>query len=303
MMQIADVTPDRFNIRIFLESYSAEVREFGESVPPTWVDDKLSGIATGQEFCIGATEGDELKGILVYSYKERRGYSFVCWETGEVDREGLLLLIREFANRSPQGTKLRISGLHPHIDPALMSSVSEGLGFLTRRRFEMTAPIDGQLDGIETSIQYPTASITKFDDISLSKLDWLAYQGTVDATLLFDNEEENRKLLKSLLEGDYGPVIADASLCVLKEGKPSAMIAVTDIGDAAFVADIVVSPEIRGQGIATYLMVNAMRISRRLKKERMVLWVSEGNDNAMSLYKSLGFVLSRTGIYYLKDPE
>lgn len=301
MMQIVDATPDRFDLRIFLEAYSSAVRSFGEEVPPAWVDEKIRSISEGKEFCLGIAHGEELEGILSYSFKDRRGYSFICWRSDEVDREGLLLLIREYANRSPQGTKLRISGFHPHVSQELMSSVSEGLGFRTRRRFEMAVPLDASVDQLEAAIQYPTAPITRFDDLTLSRLDWEAYQGTEDSSLLFDSEEDNRKLMKSLLSGDYGPVLADASLCILREGRPGGMIAVTDMGDSSFLADIAVASDLRRKGIGKYLLTNAMKMSRRMKKEKMVLWVSEGNIGALSLYRSMGFSVSRTGVFYLKS--
>ncbi len=299
-MQIIEVMPDKIDLNSFLGDYSAAVKNFGESISATWVEERTAAISSGQEFCIGVMDRDTLKGILCFSYKDRRGYSFACWGQHEVDREGLLLLVREYANRSPKEFKLRISGLHPNIPRELMSDVCEGFGFGTKRRFEMTVRLEDAMDVPDGAIEYNTVSITKCDESALSKLDWEAYTGTDDQTLFFDSEEENRKLIKSLLSGDYGPVIADASLCVLGDTGPAAMIAVTDMGDSAFLADIAVSRETRRKGIARYLLVNAMKTAGRLKKESMVLWVSEGNTGAMALYKSLGFTVSRTGVYYLK---
>lgn len=300
MMQVVDATPPEFEIRPFMEAYSSGVREFGESVSPTWVDDKISSIANGQEFCIGAVEEGALKGILSYSYRDRRGDSFVSWGAGEAEREGLLLLIREYVNRSPKEFKLRISGLHPNIPQELMSAVSESLGFVTRRRFEMVYSLGEVVDLPEETVNYTTSSIINYDEAVLSRLDWESFSGTTDQKLFFDTEEQNRKMLKSLLSGDYGPVISDASLCVLLDDRPEAMIAVTDMGDSAFIADIAVSPRLRRKGVGRYLLTNAMKAAGRLKKEKMVLWVSEDNFPAISLYKSMGYTVSRTGVYYMK---
>ena len=300
MMQVIDTTTSEFDIRPFVEEYSSAVRAFGESISPTWVDDKIGSIANGQEFCIGAVEEGALKGILSYGFRDMRGDAFVTWGAGEADREGLLLLIREYVNRSPREFKLRISGLHPNIRQELMSTVSESLGFVTRSRFEMVCPLGEASSLPDEPINYTTSSIINYDETVLSRLDWEAFSGTTDQKLFFDTEEQNRKMLKSLLSGDYGPVISDASMCVLLDDRPEAMIAVTDVGESAFIADIAVSSRLRGKGVGRYLLTNALKAAGRLKKDKMVLWVSDDNAPAISLYKSMGFTVSRTGVYHLK---
>lgn len=301
MIQIVDALESSYDVRPCMESYVRAVRAFGEMVPTGWADDRLAGIAAGSEYCLAAASDEGLKGILSYSYRDNKGYSFISWLSEEVDREGLTLLMKEYMSRSPAGMKLRISGFHPNVTRELMSRVAESAGFQTKRRFEMKAGLDSRLDEMETAVQLPTISIAKVEESALSKLDWEAYRGTVDESLLFENEDENRKLIRSLLSGEYGPLITDASLCVLKDGKPVGMIAVTDMGEASFVADIVVSSEMRGKGIGSYLLLNAMKVSRKLKKEEMMLWVSEGNDSALSMYKKSGFTVSRTGVYYIRQ--
>ncbi len=303
MMQIVDAGPERYDIRSFLTAYSGAVTDFGESIPPNWIDDRLSAISSGEEFCIGAVEDDQLSGILSYSYADRKGYSFACWADEDVDREGLILLIREFANRSPEGMKLRISGLHPNISMELMSAVAQEMGFTTSRRFEMTAVLDESVEAFDAPSGLTTVPLTKYNEVVLARLDWSAFQGTADATLFSENEEENRKLFKSLLSGDFGPVLSDASLCVLRDGEPCALIAVTDMGDAAFVADIAVLPDMKGKGTGRFLLVNAMKAARKMRKQRMSLWVSEGNTPALALYKSLGFGIKRTGVYYMRESK
>lgn len=301
MIHVVDALESSYNVRTCMEGYALAVRAFGEMVPPGWVDERLAGIADGSEFCLAAASEEGLKGILSYSYRDNKGYSFISWQSDEVDREGLILLLKEYLSRSPTGMKLRISGFHPNVTNEMMSGVVKTMGFQTKRRFEMKAALDSRVDEFETAIQLPTTSIAKVEEAILSRLDWEAYKGTVDESLLFESEDENRKLIRSLLSGDYGPLIVDASLCVLKDGKPVGMIAVTDMGESSFIADIVVSSEMRGKGIGNYLLLNAMKVSRKLKKEEMMLWVSEGNDTALSLYRKSGFTLSRTGIYYLRE--
>ena len=301
MARIVDVEGASADLRMFLEDYASAVRDFGESVPQSWADDKPAGLRKGDEFCIGLEAGNILRGILWYSYSGGRGNAFVCWRKEEVDREGLLQLITEYCRRSPAEMKLRINGVHPNIDFELMSAVCEAAGFKTKKRFEMITALDRRVGRMKLAGDYETVPITKCDESALSMLDWLGYEGTPDQFLFFENREENRKLIRSLLEGDYGPVLNDASLAIVRDEGPAAMIAVTDMGDMAFLADIVVSKELRGRGIGRYLLVRAMKACIRLKKRSMLLWVSDWNTNAMALYKSLGFRPSRTGIYYFRE--
>ena len=168
MIQIVDALESSYNVRPCMESYARAVRAFGEMVPPGWADERLASIAAGSEYCLTAGSEEGLKGILSYSYRDNKGYSFISWLSEEVDREGLALLLKEYLSRSPAGMKLRISGFHPNVPNELMSRVAESEGFQTRRRFEMKARLDSAVDEIETAIQLPTTSNATVEESVLS---------------------------------------------------------------------------------------------------------------------------------------
>lgn len=301
MIQVIDAGAGRHDIAQFLEDYVQAVRSFGEEVHPSWLTEKLASIQNGEEHCLGALTDERLDGILCFRSRNGRAQAFVCWKADAADGEALSLLIEEYIRRSPKDMMLRISGIHPHIRQGLMFTVCDRLGFSIKRRFEMMAPLDKKLESMRASCAYTTAPMTDFNSSALSELDWEGYRNTVDQALLFSSKDDNTRLLQSLLQGDYGPVIGNASICVVRHGKPAAMIAVTDAGRSAFLADIVVAEELRGQGVGRYLLVEAMKAAKRLEKKGMVLWVTEGNERAIALYSSLGFVTTRTGVYYLRS--
>ena len=51
-----------------------------------------------------------------------------------------------------------------------------------------------------------------------------------------------------------------------------------------------VEPGSRNSGIASQLVANALALLRELRCEITYLWIIDGNDEAMSLYKKVGFV-------------
>jgi ribosomal protein S18 acetylase RimI-like enzyme len=63
------------------------------------------------------------------------------------------------------------------------------------------------------------------------------------------------------------------------------------IGDIAWVQDVVVEPELRGQGFGRQLMAAAEGIAAELGYRRIGLNVMGGNVGAIRLYESLGYTV------------
>jgi ribosomal protein S18 acetylase RimI-like enzyme len=60
-----------------------------------------------------------------------------------------------------------------------------------------------------------------------------------------------------------------------------------------YIHDVYVEPDARGQGIATALMAEAERISRRRGYTELGLSVAANNQRAQQLYQHLGFAIER----------
>ncbi len=300
MISVLEAIPEQADIKPFIAGFGNGVRQFGEALPPNWADERLESVRKGEEFCSAAVEDDRILGIIQYNLQEGRGSAFVSWGDTPPTAEAINLLIRKYVEKMPRDTWLRISGIHPNVPEELMEMASSTFGFVRKRRLEMAADLSSLPESSAPEGSFTTVSITEQSEETLSKLDWDSYSGTVDEGMFANSAEDNRKMFSSLLSGEYGPVITNASRCVTIEGKPVAMIAVTDIGDGAFLADIAVLPEYRKKGLGKYLLTNAMKEAAAARKKRMTLWVSEDNKPALTLYSSLGFRELRIGTYYIR---
>ncbi len=300
MISVLEAVPDQLDIKPFIVGFGNGVKEFGEALPPNWADERLESVRKREEFCLAVVEDDRILGIIQFSQHEGRGSAFVSWGDTPPTVETLNLLVGEYVKKMPQSMWLRISGIHPNIIEEMMEMASSEFGFVRKSRLEMAADLSSVPESVMPEGNFATASITEQSEEILSKLDWDSYAGTVDEGMFANSAEDNRKMFRSLLSGEYGPVITNASRCLLKDGTPVAMIAVTDIGDSAFLADIAVLPEHRNRGLGKYLLTNAMRDAGTAKKKSMTLWVSEDNRPALTLYSSLGFKEVRVGTYYIR---
>ena len=300
MIGVQEVNPAVTDIKKFIIQFGELVRASGEDLPAQWAEEKIDSIKNRQEYCYAAVDGNRILGITVFSQKEGRGFSFVSWENEEVDREALLLLVREYVSRLSTSSWLRISGIHPNIPEETMTSVCAGLGFQKKKRIEMSRGLADTPEATEPEGSFALVPITDFTESVLSRLDWESYRNTPDEGLFANSAEENEKMMHSLLTGDYGPVIKNASVCAVNDGNPIAMIAVTDMGDKAFLADLSVSQNYRRKGLGRFLITRAMKEAALLRKKEMSLWVSEENLGAFALYKQLGFSELRSGTYYVR---
>ncbi len=300
MISVQEVIPEELDIRPFIVGFGNGVKEFGEALPPNWAEERLESVRRKEEFCYAAVEGERILGIVQFSEQDGRGSAFVSWGDTAPAVETLKLLVKEYVEKMPRDIWLRISGIHPNIVEETMELASSEFGFERKSRLEMAADLTSPPETTQPEGNFATVSITEQTEETLSRLDWESYAGTVDAGMFANSAEDNRKLFRSLLSGEYGPVITNASRCVMADGKPVALIAVSDIGESAFLADLAVLPEYRKRGLGKFLLTNAMREATGAKKKRMTLWVSEDNGPARALYASLGFRELRVGTYYVR---
>lgn len=300
MISVQEAAPEQLDIGPFIAGFANGVKEFGETLPPNWAEERLESIRKGEESCYAAVDGEKVLGIIQFSQQEGRGSAFVSWSDVQPDKEAINLLVGEYIEKMPQDMWLRISGIHPNITEETMMAASSGFGFEKKRRIEMAAELKNTEEKAMPDGNFATVSVTEQSEEMLSKLDWDSYAGTADEGMFADSAEDNRKMIRALLSGEYGPVITNASRCVVTEGRPVAMIAVSDIGDSAFLADIAVLPEYRNKGLGKYLIMNSMHEAAVARKKSMTLWVSEDNEPALTLYSTLGFRKLRVGTYYIR---
>ncbi len=71
-------------------------------------------------------------------------------------------------------------------------------------------------------------------------------------------------------------------------------------GRRGYLQRLAVSPQAQGQGVGTALISDALRWSRRHNVRRLVVNTQMGNQNALRLYRNLGFADAPTGLLLLE---
>ena len=103
-------------------------------------------------------------------------------------------------------------------------------------------------------------------------------------------EEEWRGYVGGLFKGDSGQYMPDASYVALEAGRIVGAVLITHWMGAPLVAELGVSKDRRGKGLGRALLEVAMSRLAARGEERLALYVTVGNDSAVALYRSLGFV-------------
>jgi ribosomal protein S18 acetylase RimI-like enzyme len=104
------------------------------------------------------------------------------------------------------------------------------------------------------------------------------------------SEGEWRGYVGGLFKGDSGRFMPDASYVALDGDRIVGAILVTEWMGMPLVAELGVAKERRGQGVGRSLLEASMNRLAGLEQPRLALYVTVGNDPAISLYRSLGFV-------------
>jgi len=103
-------------------------------------------------------------------------------------------------------------------------------------------------------------------------------------------EEEWRGYVGGLFKGDSGRFMPDASYVALEGDRIVGAILVTHWMGTPLVAELGVAKDHRGRGVGRALLETAMGRLASRDEPRLGLYVTLGNDSAIALYRSLGFV-------------
>jgi len=103
------------------------------------------------------------------------------------------------------------------------------------------------------------------------------------------SEGEWRGYVGGLFKGDSGRFMPDASYVALEGDRIVGAILVTEWMGMPLVAELGVAKARRGQGVGRSLLEAVMNRLAGLDQPRLALYVTLGNDPAVSLYRSLGF--------------
>lgn len=284
-------------------SLRRELVRRGEFLAPGWVDEAVEDLRTGRLTGWVLPESPGPAGIGFVSRRPRRAYGHVHIEPGAGGAEAAQRLASTLLASLPatvQRADIGLTGLGAEPEQALAAAVRDwpGVGLLTRSSLERPVRIGPQspLPPLPGPLHHWPVRLVPLD--ALHALDWAAFQGTPDASLVADTPEENREMLRELLEGRLGMFLDAASTVLVDpEGRlVGAVLVAQQSTTRATVLDLMVDPVGRRRGIGTYLLLWAFRALEALGYDTVGLWVTESNVAARGLYERLGFRPAMTAL-------
>jgi GNAT superfamily N-acetyltransferase len=127
---------------------------------------------------------------------------------------------------------------------------------------------------------------------ALADLDLRAFRGTTDELLLGGGIEEYQRSIESLLAGQLGRFLDEASVALVEREPPrlvgALLTAERNIRRAIFL-DLMTDPDRRRRGLGRYLLRWGFRALWALGYQSVRLWVTLANEPARALYQDLGF--------------
>lgn len=188
----------------------------------------------------------------------------------------------------------------PGLVPKAAGPVLFAAGFVRTLRRDLVFPLDRPLPPrpgrTEEGALRP---LSLADEPALARLLGRAYRDNPTDRALFvthaDPLEEARASVHALLHGGVGAWLADASFAVEAGGMLAAATVVTDLA-GPLVAEVMTDPEHRRRGLARRALTESLYRLRASGAARPRLVVTEGNDRAEALYRSLGFVDDPTSV-------
>ena len=133
----------------------------------------------------------------------------------------------------------------------------------------------------------PLATIDGWTADVLAPLLLAAYRGSVDDE--GEDLEGATGEVERTLTGVYGPLISEASFVAVDGDRPVGAVLVTLWEERPLVAHVIVDPAVKRSGLGTELMNAAANALAAAGRTELDLFVTEANEPAVRLYRSLGF--------------
>jgi ribosomal protein S18 acetylase RimI-like enzyme len=128
------------------------------------------------------------------------------------------------------------------------------------------------------------------DKEALAILLFAAYRGTIDDE--GDSFADALEEIEKTQRGDYGRFLPECSF-VMEDGEyiaSACLVSFFEPHDAPLVVFLMTRPEAKRRGLARSLLERSMDALRNRGHSRLTLVVTDGNDPALNLYRSLGFL-------------
>ena len=248
--------------------------------------------------------GRALPGVLWVGPGEE-AIALVDWETPAHAGRRVAIYV-DSAYRSETALTSLMRGVHAEYpiravdDPILgfssrqLAEVLGPLGFGEVRRVDMVYPVTEPLPQSPSVPEGPSPrTIAPDDAAALAELVDAAYADNPVDRALFrqwpDPAADARALVDDLLADRVGRWVRDASFGVWDGARAVAATIVTDL-HGPLIAEVMVAPSHRRRGLARRLLRHSLAALRSMGAGEPRLVVTLGNDRAVALYESFGFL-------------
>ena len=136
---------------------------------------------------------------------------------------------------------------------------------------------------------FPVRPVNHSDAPALSHLLYASFRGSIDDE--GETPADAQHEIDRLFRGDYGQFDSTASFVIEEEGvlQSACLISWFDVHAAPLVVFSMSRPEARRRGMARHLLTASIHALLNHGERFLTLVVTEGNTEAISLYRSLGF--------------
>lgn len=279
----------------------------GEFLPSTWVEEAANDLKAGRlrGWIHGANGGPP--GLAFFSPRSGRAYGHVHVTAGPnaLGRARELLgTLRDALGASDPRLDVGLTGLTETEEDALRASADSGSGESALLRLAMEVRLASDLLAPRLPAGLRQVRVREFSLNELARVDWMAYQGTADESLVADSPAEDARVLAEIQQGLLGRFLDEASTVLVSGdgGLAGFLFTAEQTPQRGVFLDLVVRPDLRQKGIGGFLLRWGMRALLALGYSSARLWVTESNAPARALYQGLGFRPAGRAVIYRFRP-
>lgn len=267
-----------------------------------WVARMRQSLDTGDTIAVLALEGPDMIGVSAWSRLPLPGcrVALLYLRPGSRSLTSYReLLGRVIGDSAKCGPIVFSTGDLLGLDPVEQALLMEPLGFHRFSRTEMEFPESAPLPSNSLRPGTQARPVRAEDAAELAVLHREAYSGRFDRYLFMEDPDPGRdseRGMEKLLGGEWGPFLPEDSFVALRDGRIVGATVLVMTEGHPLIADVMVHPSQRGQGIAGALIAASLSSVRGRSFSAPRLNVTDGNARAERLYRTLGFVPVFTGV-------
>lgn len=175
------------------------------------------------------------------------------------------------------------------------STLMRARGYAPYGRSEMALATTTELPVASEPVGASVRAVRPADEPLLARLHESAYRRHLDRYLSLEDPDPVRdadRQVRDYFTGRWGEVLSPGSTVVTWEGRVVAATLAVRRAAHVLIIDVMTDPLVQGRGFGRAALTHALRALRERDAGRIVLNVTEGNERAIRLYASLGFVRS-----------